>query len=56
MIKEYGQLKKTHRGFSKLKGCSDSSHLIFEINVGKRRIRQTTTVKYNSEFLDRQNS
>ena len=36
-----------------LKGSSDPSHFIFEINVGKRRIRHTTTLKLNDEFLDR---
>ena len=36
-----------------LKGSSDPSHIIFEINVGKRRIRHTTTLKLNDEFLDR---
>ena len=35
-----------------IKGSSDSSH-IFEINVGKRQIRHTTTLKLNNEFLDR---
>ena len=28
---------------SRFKGSSDPSHLIFEIDVGKRRIRHTTT-------------
>ena len=36
-----------------LKGSSDPSQFIFEINVGKSRIRHTTTVKLNDEFLDR---
>ena len=37
------------------KGSSDPSHFtsIFEINVGKRRIRHTTTLKLNGEFQDR---
>ena len=35
------------------KSSSDPSHFIFEINVGKRRIRYTTTLKLNDEFLDR---
>ena len=29
------------------------SHFIFEINVGNRRIRHTTTLEFNDEFLDR---
>ena len=36
-----------------LKGSSDPSHSIFEINVGKSRIRHTATLKKNNEFLDR---
>ena len=35
------------------KGSSDPSHFIFEINVGKSRIRHTTTLKLSYEFLDR---
>ena len=31
---------------------SDPSPFIFEINVGKSRIRQTTTLTLNDEFLD----
>ena len=30
-----------------IKGSPESSHLTFEINVGKRRIRDTTTLKLN---------
>ena len=30
-----------------LKGSSDSNHFIFEINVGRTRIRHTTTPKLN---------
>ena len=30
----------------------DQSHFIFKINVGKMRIRHTTTVKLNDEFLE----
>ena len=30
-----------------IKGSSDPSHFIFEINVGKRRIRHRTTLKLN---------
>ena len=36
-----------------IKGSSDPSHFIFEINLGKSRIRHTTTLKWNDEFLDR---
>ena len=32
---------------------SDQIHFIFEINVGKSRIRHITTLKLNDEFLDR---
>ena len=39
--------------FHKIKGSLDPSHFIFEINVGKKRIRYTTTVKFNDEILDR---
>ena len=35
------------------KGSSDPNHFIFGINVGKSRIRHTTTLKLNNEFLDR---
>ena len=35
------------------KGSSDQSPFIFEINLGKSRIRHTTTLKWNDEFLDR---
>ena len=35
------------------KGSPDPSHVIFEINVGKSRIRQITALKLNVEFLDR---
>jgi len=35
------------------KGSPDPSLFIFEINVGKRRIRQRTTLKLNDQFLDR---
>ena len=36
-----------------IKGGSDPNHFIFEINVGKSRIRHTTTLKLNDGFLDR---
>ena len=32
---------------------ADPSNFIFEINVGKSRIRHTTTLKLNDEFPDR---
>ena len=35
-----------------IKGSSDPNHYIFEINVGKRRIRHTTTRNLNDGFLD----
>ena len=38
-----------------VKASSDSSNLIFEMNVGKKRIRHTTTLKLNDEFLDQFN-
>jgi len=41
------KIKKT------FKGCLDPSHFIFETNFGKKRIRHTTTLKLNEEFLDR---
>ena len=37
---------------TKLKGSSDPSNCIFEINVGKSRIRHKTTLKLNDKFLD----
>ena len=36
-----------------VKGSSDPTHFIFEINVGKSLIRYRTTLKLNDEFLDR---
>ena len=35
------------------KGSSDPNDFIFEINVGKKWIRHTATLKLNDEFLDR---
>ena len=35
------------------KGRPEPSHFLFEINVGKRRIRHRMTLKLNDEFLDR---
>ena len=34
------------------KGSPDPSHFIFEINVGRERIRHTTPLKLNNEFID----
>ena len=36
-----------------VKGSSDPSHFIFEINIGKSRIRHTTTLKLNDKVLGR---
>ena len=36
-----------------LKGSPDQSHLIFEINVGNRRIRHKMTKKLSNELPDR---
>ena len=36
--------------YIKLVKCPFPSHFIFEINVGKRRIRHPTTLKLNDEF------
>ena len=35
------------------KGCPDSSHFIFEIDVGKKRIRHRTTLNSNDAILSR---
>ena len=45
-----GQFCTNRTGF---KGSPDPSHYIFEINAGKGRIRHTTTLKLNDEFLNR---
>ena len=37
----------------RIKGSPDPSHFIFEINLGKSRIRHTITLKWKDEFLDR---
>ena len=39
--------------FLSFKGSSYQSYFIFEINVGKSRIRHTTTLKLNEKVLDR---
>ena len=36
-----------------LKGSSDPSHFIFEINVGKSRIRHRTTLNLNDVIFNR---
>ena len=36
-------IPKANQRIENLKGSSDPSYLIFEINVGQRRIRHTTT-------------
>ena len=36
-----------------LKGIPDSSHFIFEINVGKGRIRHKTTLNLNDAIFNR---
>ena len=36
-----------------IKGSSDPRHFIFEINVGKSRIRYKMSLKLNDELLDR---
>ena len=52
----YTQLKniKQHANLSKfLKGSRATSHFIFDINVGKRRIRDTTTPNLNLAVFNR---
>ena len=44
---------KPGQDHEELKGSSDPSHFIFDINVGKRRIRHITNLKLNGEFPDR---
>jgi len=36
--------------WDRFKGSSDPSHFIFEINVGKRRIRHRTTLEFNFQI------
>ena len=38
---------------SNFKGSSDPSHFIFEINIGKSRIRHRTTLNLNDAIFDR---
>ena len=37
---------------SKIKGSSDTSHFIFDIKVGKSRIRHTMKLKLKDDSLD----
>jgi len=48
--------ENSHYRNGHFKGSSDPSYFIFEINVGKRRIRHTKTLKLKNEFLNRQKS
>ena len=43
----YNQSKLFYPTENDLKGSSDPSHFIFEINVGKGRIRHRTTPNWN---------
>ena len=36
--------------YSVVNGCPDRSYFIFEINVGKKRIRHRTTLKLNDDL------
>ena len=47
IVKIKGSCPAPHVG-TFFKGSPDQSHFIFEINVGKRRIRPRTTLKLNS--------
>ena len=49
MINQYN----THILVADFKDSSDPSHFIYEFNVGKSRVRHTTTLKLNNEFLYR---
>ena len=46
MIKSPGNILKSAQRLG-LKGISDPGHFIFEINVGKSRIRHTAMLKSN---------
>ena len=53
LVQQYSARLKIHlRSWFMPKGSSGPSHLIFKINVGKSRIRHTTTLKLNDKFLD----
>jgi len=47
MVPNGTYLNRTCQKNHMFKGSSDSSHFIFEINVGKRRIRHRTTLNLN---------
>ena len=51
--KNFEAKEKYMQLFCNMRGSSDRNHLIFEINVGKRRIRHTTTL---IDFRSTQNS
>ena len=40
-------------GWNRIKGSSDKSHFILEINVGKSRIRHRTTLNLNDGIFNR---
>ena len=42
-----------HQHLENVKGSSDPSHFIFEINVGKSRIRHRTTLNFNDGIFNR---
>ena len=44
---------KTKENLEVVKGSSDSSHFIFEINVGKSRIRHIMTLNLNDAIFNR---
>ena len=46
------RLKKSHESETRVKGSADSSHFIFEINVGKSRIRHRPTLNLNDAILN----
>ena len=56
MLKILGEYKKSvvqEKTVLDFKGSSDPSHFIFEINVGKSRIRHLTTLNLNEATLNR---
>jgi len=52
-LNSYQTLMWTIQRNEKFKGSSDPSHFIFEINVGKGRIRHKTTLNLNDAILKR---
>ena len=46
------KLKIIHQESGKLKGSPDQSHFIFEIDVGKSRIRHKTTLNLNFQSIE----